>query len=344
MSPPMLPGNMQRTDSQDSTADSLRKRVCKACDRCRMKKSKCNGEVPCSRCKADDQICVFGERKRSHDKIYPKGYVEQLEQQQGQMASGLRELYQRALSDGHWRGSSLAETDGKPLVHDILAGLGLLLDSKTGDEAEPFIEDFKEMQKHLISNGAPLVHRRGSVSSDSDRSQHRSSRAASNITPLEDRRKVFRDSFTLASAQHTPLTQSPTQRLATPTSATRPTHRQPQWQQPQVTQPMQMNPPPPQTYAPEWQQLLANNNTNPFPLNPPPQMPVMRGNDVMMSMNAWDSPSYSFDMPASNQGFPNQQTLSFNDYNPYTNTGMNDLMDDNFDMSKYEQGGNELMI
>lgn len=54
---------------------SVRKRVCKACDRCRLKKSKCDGSTPCSRCKADNAICVFGERKKSQDKVYPKGYV-----------------------------------------------------------------------------------------------------------------------------------------------------------------------------------------------------------------------------------------------------------------------------
>lgn len=64
MSPtPMSPVNRlshpERTTSQDST-DGIRKRVCKACDRCRLKKSKCDGSSPCSRCKADNAICVFG--------------------------------------------------------------------------------------------------------------------------------------------------------------------------------------------------------------------------------------------------------------------------------------------
>jgi hypothetical protein len=37
--------------------DGTRERVRKACDRCRMKKSKCDGSNPCLRCRADNVIC-----------------------------------------------------------------------------------------------------------------------------------------------------------------------------------------------------------------------------------------------------------------------------------------------
>lgn len=89
-SPTMTAKSMSPTSDGESTA---RKRVCKACDRCRLKKSKvlrrppataaldadgrrqCDGSSPCGRCRSDNAICVFGERKKTHDKVYPKGFV-----------------------------------------------------------------------------------------------------------------------------------------------------------------------------------------------------------------------------------------------------------------------------
>ncbi|KAF2086254.1 hypothetical protein K490DRAFT_66802 [Saccharata proteae CBS 121410] len=178
----------ERSPSMEAAADSsIRKRVCKACDRCRLKKSKCDGSSPCSRCKADNAICVFGERKKSHDKVYPKGYVEMLEQQQTQLVSGLRELYRILQSGEGWPGSPLQDQQGgHPLTHDILERLGLL--HPTGDAAvhfEGFEEDTTRMQQRLMDEiPAPLKieHIRApSVSSESDHGH--SSSPSSNGTP-----------------------------------------------------------------------------------------------------------------------------------------------------------------
>jgi len=152
--------------------DNIRKRVCKACDRCRLKKSKCDGASPCSRCKADNAICVFGERKKSQDKVYPKGYVEMLEQQQTQLVAGLRELYSRLQRGESWPGQPLREASGgHPLTHDILERLDLLHPSgESSSHYEGFEEDCNRMQQKLLERGAPFTttRRRGSISSDSD--------------------------------------------------------------------------------------------------------------------------------------------------------------------------------
>jgi len=130
-------------------SDNIRKRVCKACDRCRLKKSKCDGANPCSRCKQDNTICVFGERKKSQDKVYPKGYTEQLEQQQTRLVEGVRKLYGLVVNNKPWPGNRLKEvSNGHPLTHDILKELGLLTVSNDGvTHYESFEEDPLEMQR-----------------------------------------------------------------------------------------------------------------------------------------------------------------------------------------------------
>ncbi|RMZ82287.1 hypothetical protein DV738_g1871, partial [Chaetothyriales sp. CBS 135597] len=148
----------------------VRKRVCKACDRCRLKKSKCDGASPCSRCKADNAICVFGDRKKSHDKVYPKGYVEMLETQQAQLVAGLQELYRRSQNGQGWTGPALKETSaGVPLTHDILERLGALK-QEGQTNSETFEEDLHALQARLIAQGATMMERSNSHDASSDSS------------------------------------------------------------------------------------------------------------------------------------------------------------------------------
>src|SRR3569833_3277831 len=78
-----------------SMADGRHKRVWKACERCRMKKTKvlarpglarclhhhsltlaqCDDEFPCKRCRDDGLVCTAGTRKKMEYKQLPKGYV-----------------------------------------------------------------------------------------------------------------------------------------------------------------------------------------------------------------------------------------------------------------------------
>lgn len=274
--------------------DGIRKRVCKACDRCRLKKSKCDGSSPCSRCKADNSICVFGERKKSHDKVYPKGYVEMLEQQQSQLVSGMQELYRRLEKAKAWEGSKLEETNGNPLTHDILAALNLLEPkSEGGREMETFEEDCQKLQSKLLADGSGYVRRRGSFSSDSDHSQHGHARSGSyHSTPVLPKPSLFQENFSFPGSNPSPLSQSPApQPMA-----------QPQPSPQQQAKPAQFASVPlsndPGLYAPDWAQALAERNdpSQCMRLSFPAQLPELDDGAINgLDMSQWDQSPAQYD-------------------------------------------------
>lgn len=122
-----------------------------------------------------------------HDKVYPKGYVEMLEQQQAQLVSGLQELYRRIVAGERWVGPLLEDGGGGgglPRTHDILHQLGALKqDTLAGGDASntPFEEDFIVLQRRLYEGGAPpmLRHRSLSLESEVDRKSSAGAAAAS---------------------------------------------------------------------------------------------------------------------------------------------------------------------
>ncbi|CAG9950831.1 unnamed protein product [Clonostachys rosea f. rosea IK726] len=74
------------------------KRVRKACERCRMKKTKaafvqCDGEFPCKRCKDDGRVCTASVRKKMEYKQLPRGYAEVLEKTQFALIATVHKLY-----------------------------------------------------------------------------------------------------------------------------------------------------------------------------------------------------------------------------------------------------------
>ncbi|KAH9819399.1 GAL4-like Zn(II)2Cys6 (or C6 zinc) binuclear cluster DNA-binding domain [Teratosphaeria destructans] len=194
-----------------------------------------------------DQLA--SERKKSHDKVYPKGYVEMLEQQQGQLVSGLQEMYRRLIEAKAWEGGALAETNGNPLTHDILSALNLLETKHDGSgELEPFEEDCEKLQSKLLAEGAGYVQRRGSFSSDSDHSQHGQQRAPRRLSPPVAKPSMFRDGFNFGgSAGSTPLTRSPV-----PQSRPSSTFHQPPAHPSPMPQSTPLTNPDPQFYRAEW--------------------------------------------------------------------------------------------
>ncbi|KAJ5306632.1 hypothetical protein N7508_005647 [Penicillium antarcticum] len=224
--------------SEHSHSDGgIRKRVCKACDRCRLKKSKCDGSSPCSRCRADNAICVFGERKKAHDKVYPKGYVEMLEQQQNWLVNGLQELYRRNLEGEGWPGERLKlEPNGHPLTHDLLMRLGALDSSK----GERFEEHPEALQQDLWRSNTGMQRQESSDGgSDSPQSPARS--------------RFSSDAFSQHTMPPTPPTYSPSTRAPVKTEPQMPNT-------PQFAQPMPLGVVNPLALDQQW----PNNSFNPF--------------------------------------------------------------------------------
>ncbi|KAI9040483.1 Zn(II)2Cys6 transcription factor domain-containing protein [Aspergillus affinis] len=240
--------------------NNVRKRVCKACDRCRLKKSKCDGGNPCGRCKADNAICVFGERKKAHDKVYPKGYVEMLEQQQAWLVHGLQEMYRRTSEGEGWPGEPLkCEPNGHPLTHDLLTRLGALDHHK----GEHFEENPDVMQQDLWKQNAGHMQRQDSSDGSSEPAQ-------SPVVPSR-----FSDAFSRPMPP-SPSTFSPSSRTQGPTIKSEP----------------QMTPNNPAFVAP----LAMQGVVNPVALQAPQQWNNNFGGfDEMDLMATPDYSNFSFD-------------------------------------------------
>lgn len=135
-----------------------------------------------------------------------------LEQQQAQLVAGLQETYRRLQAAQLWPGAPFEDVDGHVLTHDILARLDIL-NNKDG-ESELFEEDTDKLQSRLLSQGATYMHRRGSLSSDSEHSHIQGhSRSRSHDSPVDSPLKpVFRQSFAFDNtAASSPTTHSPAQ-------------------------------------------------------------------------------------------------------------------------------------
>ncbi|KAJ6443951.1 C6 transcription factor [Purpureocillium lavendulum] len=107
--------------------DGRHKRVWKACERCRMKKTKCDGEFPCKRCKDDGVVCTAGVRKKVEYKQLPKGYAEVLENTQFALIATVHKLYSMVRSSQPWTlGEPELNDRGQPVIHNIAQKLGCI--------------------------------------------------------------------------------------------------------------------------------------------------------------------------------------------------------------------------
>ncbi|KAI5806329.1 hypothetical protein EDC01DRAFT_626411 [Geopyxis carbonaria] len=66
-------------ENAPSSKDSPRKRVARACDRCRLKKGKCDGKEQCAKCVSADVMCIYTDRKPPQHKLISPAIAEALQ-------------------------------------------------------------------------------------------------------------------------------------------------------------------------------------------------------------------------------------------------------------------------
>ncbi|KAK4102198.1 hypothetical protein N658DRAFT_423969 [Parathielavia hyrcaniae] len=121
------PPSPTRDSHSQHSSDGRHKRVWKACERCRMKKTKCDGEFPCKRCKDDGLICTAGTRKKTEYKQIPPGYAEVLENTQFVLVATVQKLYSMVRNGERWElGEPELNDRGQPIIHNVAAKLGCL--------------------------------------------------------------------------------------------------------------------------------------------------------------------------------------------------------------------------
>ncbi|KAJ5704018.1 hypothetical protein N7493_011156 [Penicillium malachiteum] len=149
--------SLSEMDHRSRTADDKRdqrvfrvkrKHVLKACDRCRVKKTKCDGKQPCNRCSVYNHPCLFRERKATQTKVYSRGFVEMLESHHSLVVKALQKLYKFCINNEGFPGDPLEEApDGHPLTHAILDRLGLIKQAEeTADEPDEDSEDLRYLR------------------------------------------------------------------------------------------------------------------------------------------------------------------------------------------------------
>ncbi|KAL7817237.1 N-terminal fungal transcription regulatory domain-containing protein [Trichoderma gracile] len=185
--------------------DGRHKRVWKACERCRMKKTKCDGEFPCKRCKDDGLVCTAGVRKKMEYKQLPRGYAEVLENTQFALIATVHKLYQMVRTNQQWDlGEPELNDRGQPVIHNIAQKLGCIRPNSDIDLPVHSIfpentQDLEELARQLKDHHADAQNkdREAEMESESPSAYRRTDRASSSdldhsdIEPTDYRRSAF---------------------------------------------------------------------------------------------------------------------------------------------------------
>ncbi|KAK6069665.1 Fluconazole resistance protein 1-like protein 1 [Seiridium cupressi] len=174
------------------------KRVWKACERCRQKKTKCDGEFPCKRCKDDGLVCTAGTRKKTEYKQLPRGYAEVLENTQLTLIATVHKLYSMVRTGQQWDlGEPELNDRGQPIIHNIATVLGCIRPNADADlpPHSIFPEDegglgklAAELEAQQMDHDSHMV----SIKSETDSTCNRTERASSSELDHSDFEQDYR--------------------------------------------------------------------------------------------------------------------------------------------------------
>lgn len=159
-----------------------------------MKKTKCDGEFPCKRCKDDGLVCTAGVRKKTEFKQLPRGYAEVLENTQFALVATVQKLYSMVRNGQQW---DLGEPDlndrGQPVIHNIAQKLGCI--RPNSDIDLPVHSVFPEDEQGLADLASQLEAQQRSeetagAAAHSHQQTDRASSSDLDHSDLEDYRKA----------------------------------------------------------------------------------------------------------------------------------------------------------
>ncbi|KAF5559204.1 c6 transcription factor [Fusarium mexicanum] len=153
--------SIQRRTQCFSTNDR-RKKVLRACDRCRLRKTKCSGFPPCTRCQRDGFVCTTENEPKKEFRRLSSGYTEVSQTRDAALTATIQRLYLMVRNGETWDFDEPELDDrGELIVHDIVHKLGYTLPSTEAESPTPSMvseDEVKSEESPIRHNNEHKIH------------------------------------------------------------------------------------------------------------------------------------------------------------------------------------------